>query len=57
MACWGSNEFGGHPPGGTFTQVSVGDAHSCGLKSDGAVACWGDDPFGQSTPPPLPLLF
>jgi alpha-tubulin suppressor-like RCC1 family protein len=24
---------------------------ACGLKTDGTLACWGDNGFGQSTPP------
>lgn len=31
-----------------FTQVTIGSAHSCGLKSDGSVACWGDNSAGQA---------
>ena len=43
------------PPGGisfltiapnTFTQVSAGAAHSCALRDDGVVECWGDDSDG-----------
>jgi len=34
-----------------FTQVSVGFFHNCALKSDGSLACWGDDTYGQSSPP------
>ncbi|MXV88834.1 MAG: hypothetical protein F4117_09585 [Acidimicrobiales bacterium] len=26
-------------------------AHSCGLRPDGRVHCWGDDQRGQATPP------
>ena len=29
------------PPAGTFTQVSAGEQHTCGVKTDGTVACWG----------------
>ncbi len=35
-----------------FTQVSAGSMHTCALKNDGTVACWGDNMLGQSTPPP-----
>jgi hypothetical protein len=26
-------------PAGTFTQMSAGGGHTCGVKSDGTVAC------------------
>ncbi|KAF0219538.1 MAG: hypothetical protein FD174_1998 [Geobacteraceae bacterium] len=33
-------------------QVSAGGKnHNCGVKSDGSVACWGDNGSGESTPP------
>ena len=28
-------------PGGKFTAITAGDYHSCGLRADGAVVCWG----------------
>ena len=31
------------PPGGTFTQVSVGNGYACALRTNGAVTCWGND--------------
>jgi len=31
--------------------VAVGDDHSCALQQDGSVTCWGDDTYGQSSPP------
>lgn len=34
-----------------FTQVSAGDSHSCSLKGDGTVVCWGNNDYGQSTLP------
>lgn len=36
---------------GGVVQVTTGEHHSCALKSDGKVACWGDNTFGQSAPP------
>lgn len=34
---------GGH----TFTQVTAGSQHTCGLKADGTVFCWGLNYWGQ----------
>ena len=39
-----------HAPQGTFTQVAAGNGHTCGLKTDGTLACWGRNDYGQSTP-------
>ena len=39
------------PPSGTFIQVSVGGYHACGIKSDGTLAGWGLNDYGQSTTP------
>jgi hypothetical protein len=53
VACWGGN-FSGQatPPAGVFSQVAAGESHTCGLRADGTVACWGgDNSFGQATPP------
>ncbi|NIP86080.1 MAG: hypothetical protein GTO03_11140, partial [Planctomycetales bacterium] len=36
---------------GRFTQVSAGKDHTCGLRSDGSLACWGDDRYGQMSDP------
>ena len=38
-------------PGGglTYTQVSAGGQHTCGLVSDGSVQCWGNPSNGQTT--------
>ena len=33
---------------GEFASVSAGYEHSCGLRVDGSVACWGDDVPGHS---------
>ena len=35
-----------------FASVSAGTwQHTCGVRRDASVACWGDDIFGQVTPP------
>jgi hypothetical protein len=31
--------------------ISGGEYHTCGLRTDGTLACWGRDDDGQSTPP------
>ena len=36
------------PPSGTFTQVAAGETQTCGLRTDGNVACWGV--YGSNTP-------
>ena len=49
-------------PTGTFSQVSAGQLHSCGVRTDGTLACWGAgtkqgdcsndiDACGQAVPP------
>ena len=35
----------------SFTQVSAGGLHSCGLRSDGSVVCWGSNSFGEAAAP------
>jgi len=37
--------------GYTFTQVSAGNAHTCGVRTTGSVRCWGYNYYGQATPP------
>ena len=34
-----------------FTAVAAGANHSCGLRGDGSIDCWGSNPFGQADPP------
>lgn len=67
VACWGANEvfsckpFGpckvdyagqSSPPAGLFRDVSAGERHTCGLRVDATIACWGQNDAGQSSPPP-----
>ena len=34
-----------------FTAVAAGDKHSCGLRTDQTIACWGSNNYGESNPP------
>ena len=43
---------------GEFVSVSAGNDHTCGLRTDGSVECWGSNEggggpvvVGQATPP------
>ncbi len=46
---------GGDKAGGEFASVSAGgdiwDGHTCGVMVDGSVACWGENYYGEATPP------
>ena len=35
---------------GSFVSVSAGERHTCGVKADGSVECWGSNSGGQATP-------
>ncbi len=39
------------PDEGDFTAVTVGWDHSCGIRRDRTVTCWGDNAKGQAAPP------
>ena len=39
------------PDEGDFTAVAVGWDHSCGIRRDRRVTCWGDNGKGQAAPP------
>jgi len=63
VACWGDNGYGQagvdkdeqrslYAPlavdtAGQFTSVSAGYQHTCALKDDGTVWCWGEGHYGQ----------
>jgi len=39
-------------PPGSFEAVTAGFDHACAIRSgDDALACWGDDAFGEASPP------
>ncbi len=47
---WQANRFEGAP--GAATAVSTGFDHACAIEATReGVVCWGDDSWGQSTPP------
>ena len=37
--------------GGPFVSVAAGRYHTCALRDEGSVVCWGKDEFGQATAP------
>ena len=41
----------GTPETGTQIAISAGYFHSCGIRADGSVACWGNNEEGQSDAP------
>ena len=44
-----------HGPSEGFASVSAGLDHTCGIRTDGSVACWGANRYGESIPPPSEL--
>ena len=44
-------EPGGPASTALYSDVSVHDTHSCGLHTDGAITCWGDNAIGQAEAP------
>jgi hypothetical protein len=36
----------------TFTSLAAGRDQTCGVRSDGKIACWGDNSLGAATAPP-----
>ncbi|MDE2822915.1 MAG: RCC1 domain-containing protein, partial [Chloroflexota bacterium] len=44
VVCWGNDLYGqATPPEGEFASVSAGRFHTCGVRADGSVACWGSN--------------
>ena len=66
ITCWGADDYGqADAPAGAFKTVTVGGesyqnpetlivrhrGHSCGLRSDDTITCWGADEYGQADAP------
>ena len=45
----GGTDAGDKTP--AFISVGAGERYTCGVRDDGTVECWGDDRYGQATPP------
>ena len=39
-----------NPPDGRFISISADDEHTCGVRDDGKLECWGWYPFLQNIP-------
>ena len=39
-------------PAGGYTAVATGRWHTCGLRTDGSIKCWGANSWGQADAPP-----
>ena len=39
------------PPCEAFTALDAGDQHSCAIRTNGTIACWGNNEHGQADPP------
>jgi uncharacterized protein YjdB len=53
IECFGSDDMGQpvgehRPAAGSFVQLSAGQTHACGLRSDGVVECFGSDDYGEA---------
>ncbi len=51
---WGNYFYQASPPTVPFKQVVAGGFHSCGLRPDGSVTCWGTNNYGQANTPVCP---
>ena len=50
--CVGENDrWQTDAPEGTFVTVASAGAHSCAVRTEGTIACWGSNSVGQSDVP------
>ena len=51
--CWGDNSRNQLEVANTlpYVSISLGEFHGCGLTDQSTVECWGNDDFGQASPP------
>ena len=49
--CWSAGGSYEIEHGGSFETISVGHWHICAVRVGGTVACWGENNYGQATPP------
>ena len=47
IRCWGADHFGqASPPERVrFSSIAAGGRHTCGVRTDGAIECWGIPAF------------
>ena len=48
VVCWNSERSKPRRINGPFTAVSVGFEHTCALRADKNIACWGENGQGQA---------
>ena len=47
----GAEEAQATTTSGQFASVSAGLHHTCAVRTDGSITCWGGDGWGEATPP------
>jgi hypothetical protein len=54
VRCWGWDDLDQATPGTVYLdQIDAGDFHTCGLKADNTIFCFGSDTYGESTVPAI----
>lgn len=50
-SCWMVGGTFEAPADETFTQIACGASHVCGVTPDNRIVCWGEDYYGETSPP------